>query len=172
MAKSKDYIFEEVQDAGGQRIGYVKDLIVDFGQSKVIGFEITPYKFIKKPVYVVMEDVIYSNNSIIVGNTVEGEFLSLARIMDMHVVDSKFNVIGLVSEIIFDSETFAIKAVYIKDSSIFSVFKSRRVILLRDLIVGEDYILYTGRCTKLQMMCLPAFEGGSREDLYYEKDSI
>ena len=48
MFKSKDFIFMDVVTVEGNKIGFIKDLLIDFNKGKVIGFLVSPYKFFRK----------------------------------------------------------------------------------------------------------------------------
>lgn len=171
MAKSRDYIYKDVLNIQGQKIGYVKDLLVDFHKCQVVGFKINPYKIMKKGFNVLKEDIIYQKEQLIIRETVKKRFVELSSIMNMYVVDKGSNILGLVSEIIFDDENFTIKGVSIRDYNLFSVFKSRRIILLNEIIIGEEFVFFTGENKRITMDCLPII--GSRKnpyrDAYYEK---
>lgn len=172
MAKSKDYIYDDVIDISGHKLGYVKDLIVDMGNKRVLGFKVNSPKLLKKEFNILKENVIYSKAQLVVSGITQGENLLFSSFLNMHVIDKNSNVIGLVSELLFDKDTFEIKGVFVKGYSIFTMFKKRRIILIRDLIIGEKYILYTGGCEDILMECIPSIEKHSfnRRDLYYEKD--
>lgn len=171
MAKSRDYIYMDVLNIKGEKIGYIKDLLIDFNKNQVVGFKINPYKLMKKGFNVLKEDVIYQKSKLIIKNVVKGRFLELSEIMNMHVVDKYSNILGLVSEIIFDSESYEIQGISIRDYNLWSMLKSRRVLLPKDIIIGEEYIFYHGENERISMECLPSV--GSRKnpyrDTYYEK---
>lgn len=171
MAKSRDYIYMDVLNIKGEKIGYIKDLLIDFNKNQVIGFKINPYKLMKKDFNVLKEDVVYQKSKLIIKNVVKGRFLELSEIMNMHVVDKYSNILGLVSEIIFDSESYEIQGISIRDYNLWSMLKSRRILLPKDIIIGEEYIFYYGENERIFMECLPSV--GSRKnpyrDTYYEK---
>lgn len=172
MAKSRDFIYKEVLDINGHKLGYIKDIIVDFGKKKVLGFKINSYKLLKKEYVIFIENIIYSKTKIIVKNMDEGDYLEFSYILNMHVIDKYFNVLGLVSEIIFDESTYDIKAIFIKDYSFFKGFKNRRVLLVDDLIIGEKYILYESQNKSIKMECIPSLDKSvyQKRNIYYEKD--
>lgn len=171
MAKSRDYLYKDVMNINGEKIGYIKDLLVDFGRSEVVGFKINPYKIMKKGFNVLKEDIIYQREQLIVKDTAKNKFIEFSSIMNMYVVDKCFNILGLVSEVIFDDEEFIIKGISIRDYNLWSMFKSRRILLIKELIIGEEYIFFIGDNPKITMECMPIV--GSRKnlyrDVYYEK---
>lgn len=171
MAKSRDYLYKDVMNINGEKIGYIKDLLVDFGKSEVVGFKINPYKIMQKGFNVLKDDIIYQRDQLIVKDTAKSKFIEFSSIMNMYVVDKCFNILGLVSEIIFDDEEFTIKGISIRDYNLWSMFKSRRILLLKELIIGEEYIFYIGENPRITMECMPII--GNRKnhyrDVYYEK---
>lgn len=171
MAKSRDYIYMDVLNIDGEKIGYIKDLLVDFNKCEVVGFKINPYKLMKKGFNVLREDIVYQKSKLIVRDTVKEKYLELGSIMNMHVVDGYSNVLGLVCEVLFDDEDYKIKAMSIRKNNLRSMFKNRKIFLIKDLIIGEEYILYNGKNKRISMECLATL--GSRKnpyrDTYYEK---
>lgn len=171
MAKSRDYIYKDVLNINGEKIGYIKDLLVDFQKCEVIGFKINPYKIMKKAFCVIKEDIIYQKDQLIVKDIVRGKFIELSSIMNMYVLDKGSNILGLVSEIIFDDEQFSIKGISIRDYNLWSMFKSRKILLPKELIIGNEYIFFTGENERITMECIPIV--GDRKnhyrDIYYEK---
>ena len=171
MAKSRDYIYKDVLNIEGKKFGYIKDLLLDFNKCEVVGFKINPYKIMKRGFNVLKEDIIYQKDQIIVKDIVKSKFIELSSIMNMYVVDKNSNILGLVSEIIFDEKDFLIKGLSIRDYNLWRMFKNRRIILPKELIVGEEYIFYTGENQRITMECLPIV--GNRKnpnrDIYYEK---
>lgn len=171
MAKSRDYIYMDVMNIDGEKIGYIKDLLVNFDKCEVVGFKINPYKLMKRGFNVLKEDIIYHKSQLIVRDIVKEKYLELSTIMNMHVLDRYSNILGLVTEIVFDAEDYKIKGIAVRDYNLWSMFKNRRIFLLKELIVGEEYIFYTGEDGRISMECLPTV--GSRKnpyrDTYYEK---
>lgn len=172
MAKSRDYIYMDVINIQGKKIGYIKDLLVDFNKGEVIGFKINPYKLFCKDFNVLRENIVYHKSQLVINNMVKEKYLEFSTIMNMHVVDKYSNMLGLISEVIFDDDNFNIKGFAVKDYNIFTMFKKRNVLLRGDLILGDEYILYTTDNTNITLKCMPSV--GSKKavgrDVYYEKD--
>lgn len=171
MAKSRDYIYKDVLNINGEKIGYIKDILIDFNKYEVVGFKINPYKIMKKGFSVLREDIIYQREKLIVKSTVKNKFIQLSSIMNMYVLDKNSNVLGLVSEIIFDEDEFVIKGISIRDYNLWNIFKKRKILLPSEIILGEEYIFYIGENQRITMECLPIL--GERKnhyrDVYYEK---
>ncbi|MEG1255293.1 PRC-barrel domain-containing protein [Clostridium sp.] len=171
MAKSRDYIYMDVMNIRGNKIGYIKDLLVDFNKGKVIGFKINPYKLLGKDFNVLKEDIVYYKSQLVISNVIRDKYLEFSTIMNMHVVDKNSNILGLVSEIIFCEDNFEMKGLAVRDYNIFSMFKNREIFLIKDLIIGEGYIFYSGENNNIKLECISSIESrkNNSRDLYYEK---
>jgi len=171
MAKSRDYIYMDVMNIQGKNVGYIKDLLVDFNKGEVIGFKINPYRLLGKEFNILKENIVYYKSQLIINNIVKDKYLEFSTIMNMHVIDKYSNILGLVSEIIFD-DNFQIKGLAIKDYNIFSMFKGRSILLKSNLILGDKYILYTAENTNIDLKCMPNVgkKKATNKDVYYEED--
>lgn len=155
MYKSRDFIFMDVLDLQGEKLGYVKDILINFSKREVIGFKVTPYKLFKKNFSVLKEDIIYFNGAMIINKINKEEYLAFNDIKKMYVVDKNSEILGIVKELIFDGESFEIKAISIAYSLVTSIFKERRILLIKDMILGEDNLLYVGCQDKYSFHCIP-----------------
>ncbi|MBS5825199.1 MAG: PRC-barrel domain-containing protein, partial [Clostridium argentinense] len=144
MYKSRDFIFMDVLDLKGEKLGYIKDVLINFSKREVIGFRVTPYKLFRKTFSVLIEDVIYFNGSMVINKIDKEEYLAFSDIKKMYVIDKNSKTLGIVKEIIFDGETFEIKALSIAYSLITSMFRERKILLIKDMILGENNLLYIG----------------------------
>jgi len=172
MAKSRDYIYMDVMNIQGKKIGYIKDLLVDFNKGEVIGFKVSPYRLLGKEFNVLKENIVYYKSQLVINNIVKDKYLEFSSILNMHVIDKCSNILGLVSEIIFGDDDFKIKGLAVKDYNIFSMFKSRSILLKPYLILGDEYILYTAENTNIALECMPNVgkKKATNKDVYYEKD--
>lgn len=172
MAKSRDYIYMDVINIQGKKVGYIKDLLVDFNKGEVIGFKINPYRLFGKDFNVLKENIVYYKSQLVINNIVKEKYLEFSTIMNMHVIDKYSNILGLVSEIVFDDDNFKIKGIAVKDYNIFTMFKKRSILLKSDLILGDEYILYSTENTSISLKCMPNIGNGkaASKDVYYEKD--
>ncbi|WP_291579138.1 PRC-barrel domain-containing protein [Clostridium sp. UBA6640] len=155
MYKSRDFIFMDVLDLQGEKLGYVKDILINFGKREVIGFKVTPYKLFKKNFSVLKEDIIYFNGAMIINKINKQEYLAFNDIKKMYVIDKNSEILGIVKELIFDGESFEIRAISIAYSLVTSIFKERRILLIKDMILGEDNLLYVGCQDKYSFHCIP-----------------
>jgi uncharacterized protein YrrD len=155
MYKSRDFIFMDVLDLQGEKLGYVKDILINFSKREVIGFKVTPYKLFKKNFSVLKEDIIYFNGAMIINKINKEEYLAFNDIKKMYVIDKNSEILGIVKELIFDGESFEIRAISIAYSLVTSIFKERRILLIKDMILGEDNLLYVGCQDKYSFHCIP-----------------
>ncbi len=155
MYKSRDFVFMDVLDLQGEKLGYIKDILINFSKKEVIGFKVTPYKLFRKNFSILKEDIIYFNGSMIVNKTNKEEYLAFSDIKKMYVIDKNSKILGIVKELIFDGESFEIRAISIAYSLVTSIFKERRILLIKDMILGEDNLLYVGCQDKYSFHCVP-----------------
>ncbi len=155
MFKSKDFIFMDVVSVEGKRIGFIKDLLIDFNKGKVIGFEVSPYKIFHKNVSVLKEDIIYFNKCMVVKKTETNKYLCLHSFINMDVIDKCRNVFGMVEDITFTCNNFDIKGVIISSGFITNLLRGKRIMLVSELILGEENLLYIPSCHSYSFKSMP-----------------
>jgi len=155
MFKSKDFILMDVVTAEGKKIGFIKDLLIDFNKGKVIGFEVSPYKFFLKNVSVLKEDIIYFNKHMVVKKVEKNKYLSLHSFVNMDVIDKCNNIFGMVEEITFTRDTFDIKGIIVSSGFIINILKGKRIMLINELILGEENLLYIPNCNEYSFKSVP-----------------
>ncbi|MBU3180806.1 PRC-barrel domain-containing protein [Clostridium psychrophilum] len=146
MFKSKDFIFMDVVSVEGKKIGFIKDLLVDFNKGKVTGFVISPYKLFHKNLSVLKEDIVYFNKHMVVKKVGKNKQLCLHSFINMDVIDKCKNVFGMVEDITFTYDTFSIKGVIVSSGFITNLLRGKRIMLINELILGEENILYIPSC--------------------------
>jgi len=169
MFKSKDFIFMDVVSVEGKKIGFIRDLLIDFSKGKVIGFVISPYKFFYKNVNVKKEDIIYFNKHMVVKKVDDIKHLCLHSFINMDVIDKSRNVFGMVEDITFTCDTFEIKGVIVSSGFIMNLLRGKRIMLINELILGEENILYIPSRDKYRFKSMPHnffVEGKANEKNY------
>jgi uncharacterized protein YrrD len=146
MFRSKDFIFMDVVTVEGKKIGFIKDLLIDFHSGKVIGFLVSPYKLFHKNVNVLKQDIIYSNKRMVVKKVDKNEYLCLHSFINMDVIDKCNNIFGIVQDIIFTRDTFDIKGVIVSSGFFMNLLRGKRIMLIDELILGEENLLYIPNC--------------------------
>ncbi|MGH4051360.1 MAG: PRC-barrel domain-containing protein [Clostridium sp.] len=155
MFKSKDFIFMDVVSAQGTKIGFIRDLLVDFNEGNVIGFLISPYKFFHRNLIVLKEDIIYFNKNMVVKKVGKDKHLCLHSFINMDVIDKSSNVFGMVEDITFTCDTFKIKGVIISSGFVTNLIRGKRIMLISELILGEENLLYTPRLNEYSFKSMP-----------------
>lgn len=153
--RSKDFILMDVIDVNGKRLGYINDLLIDFSKRKVTGFNISSSSFLKKDLNVMINDVVSYNYAMVITEAIKGVFLQFKDIKCMDVRDKKGNIIGMVEDILFDEENFSISAVIISTGFITNFISGKKVVLINDLILGEENILYNWKNEHLNFLSIP-----------------
>jgi len=142
MFKSKDFKFMDVVNVEGRKIGFITDLLIDFNKGKVIGFEVSPTKLFHKKVSILKEDIIYFNNHMVIKKVERNKYLCLRSFVNMDVIDKCRNIFGVVEDITFTGDTFEIKGVIVSSGFITNLIRGKRIMLINELILGEENILY------------------------------
>jgi len=70
--------------------------------------------------------------------------LKFSDIRDMDVIDKEGNPKGAVEDILIEEECFSIKGLIISSGIIDKIISGREVVLINDVILGEDKILFLG----------------------------
>ena len=155
MYKSKDFIFMDVVSIDGKKIGFIRDLLIDFNKGKVIGFVVSPYKFYHKNVSVLIEDIIYFNKYMVVKKVEKNKYLCLHSFVSMDVIDKCRNVYGMVEDITFSCDTFKIKGIIVSSGFITNLLRGKRIMLINELILGEENLLYLSNCDEYSFKSMP-----------------
>ena len=155
MFKSKDFIFMDVVSVEGKRIGFIKDLLIDFNKGKVVGFVVSPYKFFRKNVSVLKEDIIYFNKHMVVKKIEKNQYLSLHSFVNMDVIDKCKNIFGMVEDVTFACDTFEVKGVIVSSGFITNLLRGKRIMLISELILGEENILYLSNSDEYSFKSMP-----------------
>lgn len=154
LSKIRDYIYMDVVDINGKRLGYIKDILINFHEKKVIGFDITPYKLFGKNFNVMKEDVLYFNKYMVVKKISKEKCLKFEDINKMYVIDRNSNILGVVKDLIFDEDEMNIQGVIIA-TNILNLFLKRQVLLAKNLILGEKNLFYMSTEEKINLECIP-----------------
>lgn len=155
MIKTKDFDFMKVLDLSGNYLGYVKDIWIDFNKGSIAGFIIRCKGLFSKEKVVSKEDILYVSEFIIVKSLDHRACLSFKDIKSMDIVDRQGNIIGILEDILIDIESFEIKGVIVCSGFLDRVFNGKRVLLIKDMMLGEDNILYFGNNESIAMSSLP-----------------
>ncbi|MBW6409835.1 PRC-barrel domain-containing protein [Clostridium weizhouense] len=145
MFKTKDFYLKKVYDINGKKIGVIQDIYIDFYDEQIVGFEISNLAFFSKKNYISIDDVIEIGEDVVVNNLEIGSGLKFRDIKDMDVVDTGSTVKGVVEDLLICEKDYSIKAIVVTSGLIDKMIRGKEIILLNECILGEDYILYTGK---------------------------
>jgi uncharacterized protein YrrD len=154
MYKVKDFSMMEVIDVSGKKIGFVKDLMIDFHKKKVIGFVISPYNLFIRSLTIFIEDIITFSEVMIVKSTEKEIYQLFKSFKDMDIIDKCGNMIGMLEDIIFD-EKFNIRAIIMSSGMIRKLLEGKRIILINEIIVGEQNILFFNKSNICILRSMP-----------------
>ncbi|MCS4473956.1 PRC-barrel domain-containing protein [Clostridium botulinum] len=68
MYKSKYFKYMNVYYSNGKKVGFIKDILVDFNEERIIGFCVSSYNILNKNNIVLVEDIISINKNMVVKN--------------------------------------------------------------------------------------------------------
>lgn len=145
MIKSKDFYLLKVYDTKGKYLGTVEDIYIDFYNEKVKGFSISNFFKFSKKNFVKKEDVISMEEVIIAQNLSFKVGIPFKSIKDMDIKDNKNVMKGVLEELIIEKEDFSIKGLIMSSGIFDKMFKGKEILLLKNCILGEDFILHQGR---------------------------
>ncbi|KAJ52810.1 uncharacterized protein YrrD [Clostridium tetanomorphum] len=156
MYRKKDFLFMKVSSIKGKSIGFIKDIIVDFHIGGVLGFSITSYMIFGPSLYVLKENILSFNESMIVDKWNKGNYLQFSDIVYTNVIDLHGNIIGMADDIIFDEKTFLINGIVVSTGYLTNFIHGKKIILIKDIILGKDSILYYGNKDKIILSNIPS----------------
>lgn len=145
MIKSKDFYLLKVYDTKGKYLGTVEDVYIDFYNEKVKGFSISNFFKFSKKNFVKKEDVISMEEVIIAKNLTYKVGIPFKSIKDMDIKDNKNVMKGVLEELIIEKEDFSIKGLIMSSGIFDKMFKGKEILLLKNCVLGEDFILHQGR---------------------------
>lgn len=144
MLRRKDFDYLKVFDIDGNLLGNVKDIIIDFYEKKILGFQLSRQGF-KKNNTISSSSVISINESIIVENKSVCEGIPFSSIKDLNVIDRNGAIIGVVEDFLIDISDLSLKGLIISSGVIDKLFKGKQVVLCNQLILGEKDLLCFSR---------------------------
>lgn len=143
MYRIRDLIGLKVFDSNGKKVGVVCDLAIDYFNGKVMGFIITKKMFSKRD-YVALDNLISLSDTIITKEVCEYRGLKFSNIKNFDLINKDSNMIGILEDILIDYD-FYIRGLIIV-SGVFDKFKNgKRIVNLKDTILGEENILFFGK---------------------------
>lgn len=154
MIKTKDFYLLKVYDTNGKYLGIIDDIYINFYKGKIEGFFISNYMFFKKNDFIRVNDIISLQEVAIVKNISKREGISFKSIKDIEVMDENLILKGVLEDLIIEKEGLYIKGLIMSSGIFDKIIKGKEILLLKDCILGEKFILYHGN-TELRLKSIP-----------------
>lgn len=143
MIKSKDILNKNVYDTNNKKIGIVKDIFIDFHRGNMEGIDIFSYFPFKKNLHIKPKDIVKINEFIVARKEFNGCVgFRYSEIKDMEILDALGEIKGNIEDILIDEVTFNIRGFVVSPGILEKIIRGKEIILLKDIIVNEDYIIY------------------------------
>ena len=145
MLKSKDFYLKNIYSSEGKRLGVIEDIYIDFYNRKITGFKCSASGLFSKMNYIDIDNVIEIGRDIIVFKEKHGNGLGFKSLKNMEVIDINGSIKGVLEDIIIDDYNYSIKGIVISSGLIDRLIKGKEILLLEQCVLGDEYILYTGK---------------------------
>ena len=155
MCRAKDFYLMEVKDTQGKKLGFIKDVDINFNKECLVGFILSSYNILKKEVEVLIDDIIIFNDIMIVKKITKKHSLEFGSIKGIDVIGKNNNILGRVEEIVFDTKNFKIQGLIVSSGFIKNFTTGKRILLLNNLILGESSILCVHEDKKIEFFSRP-----------------
>lgn len=165
MFRTKDYEYMKVLDTQGRKIGYVKDVVMDFHNSVIKGFVISTNSLLSKNQCVLTDNIVSINKVMIIKNTDKCSFMCFKDIKDMEVFNLQGEMMGVLEDMLIEPYNFNIKGLIIASGLLHKLIYGKNIILPINCILGEDLIIHFGDDKRIKFKTIP--HGIEKED-YYE----
>ncbi|AJD30771.1 MULTISPECIES: PRC-barrel domain-containing protein [Clostridium] len=142
MYRSKYFKYMNVYYSNGKKAGFIKDILIDFNEEKIIGFCVSSYKILNKNNIVLVEDIISINKNMVVKKLERGKYLSFNDIKHLEVIDIEGVLMGVIEDIIIDEDNFKMAAIIISMGFLNNFIKGKKIISPNEIILGEKNLLY------------------------------
>ncbi|MCS4447229.1 PRC-barrel domain-containing protein [Clostridium botulinum] len=126
MYRSKYFKYMNVYYSNGKKVGFIKDILVDFNEERIIGFCVSSYKILNKNNIVLIEDIISINKNMVVKKLERGKYLSFNDIKHLEVIDIEGVLMGVIEDIIINEGNFRIVAIIISMGFLNNFIKGKK----------------------------------------------
>lgn len=154
MFRTRDFIMMDVSNVQGKRIGFIKDILVNFNDGTVVGFLISPYNLFIRSSYVTSEDIVSFDRTMIIRKTTSNYPLKLKDFVGMEILDTKGNILGIFEDIIFGSD-YKIRGVIVSSGLISKLIKGKKIVLINEILIGDYNIIFMGNSQKVNLVSVP-----------------
>lgn len=154
MIKSKDFYLLKVYDTTGKYLGIIDDIYINFYKGTIEGFFISNYMFFRKKDFIKINDIVSLQEVVIVKSLSKREGISFKKIKDIEIKDKNTILKGVLEDLIIEKEGLYIKGLIMSSGIFDKIIKGKEILLLKDCILGEEFILYHGN-TELRLKSIP-----------------
>ncbi|NKF05948.1 PRC-barrel domain-containing protein [Clostridium gasigenes] len=154
MLKTRDFYLIKVYDIKGKYLGVIDDIAIDFYKGQVIGFFISNFSLFSKKNYIDKKEIISINEVVIVNTMTHYNGLSFKEIKDMDIMDNNNTMRGVLEDLIIEKKDLSIKGIIMSSGIFDKMLKGKEILLLKQCILGEDFILYSGN-DAIRLQTLP-----------------
>ncbi|OFI05417.1 PRC-barrel domain protein [Clostridium acetireducens DSM 10703] len=155
MYRIKDFSLMDVFDLDGNKVGFIKDAVIDIDNYNIKGFSISSYNFFKNNDNVLLKDIVYFDNSMIIKKITKYKSLEFSNLKGMKVIDRKGNILGIVEDLFFDKKEFKIRGLIISSGIFNDIRMGKRIILVSDIVLKDKNIFYLKYINKIDFWILP-----------------
>jgi len=144
MLKTKDFYLLRVYDIRGKYLGIIDDIYIDFNKGIIKGFLLSNYLLFSKKNFIKVKDIITIEDVMIIRELNTKEGIAFKSIKDIDVKDKKNIIRGVLEDLIINSKDLSIKGLIVSSGIFDRIVKGKEILLLKECILGEDFILYFG----------------------------
>lgn len=155
MFRSKDFILMDVLDIKGKKIGFIKDILIDFNNGEVIGFEASCYNLFQKSINILKENILSFNKSMVIKGYSKETFLKFSNFKDMDIINANGEIMGMVEDIIFHEFTFRMQGIILSAGFIKNLMSGKEILLINSLILGEKSVFYHNSKKNINFLSMP-----------------
>lgn len=142
MYRIRDFIFKEVVSLNGKKLGFIGDILIDFDQKIVSGFDVISNNILRKDLNVDVRDTLSFEPVLITSSFFRGERVKFNDIRAFDVVDRGGRIMGHLEDVVFYEKSFKIRAFILSRGFIYDIFRKRKLLPAQKLVLGEKSILY------------------------------
>ena len=154
MIKTKDFYLLKVYDIRGKYLGIIDDIYINFYKGTIVGFFISNYMFFRKRDFIRVKDIVSLQDVVIVNKVSKKEGISFKSIKDIEIKDKNTMLKGVLEDLIIEKEDLYIKGLIMSSGIFDKIIKGKEILLIKDCILGEEFILYHGSNT-LKLKSIP-----------------
>ena len=155
MFRTKDFILMDVVNLKGKKIGFIKDILVDFHKGEVIGFVVSSYKLFQNTICVMKENIVSFNKIMVISKYSKRDSLVFSKIKNMDIINRFGDIVGMAEDMLFQEFTFKINGLVVSTGFIKNLIIGKKILLMNSIILGEENILYYSDRSNVDFISIP-----------------